>query len=112
MHLHTTQCANQSRGHLIQFARVFAGKLLQDLPPLTREAQDSTAFIFFVCGPLDQVFPLRPVDKLDRTIVLEAQPIGRIGDCYWCFVRSTRNLEKQLVLLRLKAGLLGPVFTE
>jgi len=112
MHLYTTECANEPRGHLVQFARVFAGKLLQDLPPLAREAQDGAAFIFLVCSSLDQIFSLRPVDQFNCAVVLQAEPICRIGDCDRCFVRRTCNLEKQLVLLRLKAGLLGRALAE
>ena len=61
-------------------------------------------------GSLDQIFPLRPVDQFDRAVVLETEPVGRIGDCYRSSFGSTSNLEKQLVLLRLQAGFLSRTF--
>jgi hypothetical protein len=44
--------------------------------------------------------------------VLEAKPIGRIGDRYGPFVGRTRDLQKQLVLLRLETGFLCPGLAE
>ena len=112
VHLYPPQCSHQPRSHLVQFARVLASKLLQYLPPLARKPKDRPALVFFVCSSLDQIFPLRPVNQFNGAVVLQPEPAGRIGDCYRRFMGRTRNLEKKLMLLRLKARLLRRALAE
>ena len=41
------------------------------------------------------------IDQFNGAVVLEAEPVGRIGDGDGCSFGSARNLKKKLVLLRL-----------
>ena len=88
--------------HLIQLASVVASEPLENFATFTRDSQNRASPVLIVSGTVEQAFALGAIDEFDRAVVLEAEARSRIRNGYDRVVWGSRNLQEQLMLLRLQ----------
>ena len=98
------ECLHETRGEIVEFASVIAGKLVEDVAAFAGYAQDGAAGVAGIDRALEQVFALGAVDKLDDAIVLQLEASRSVGDGDGSALGRTGNLQKQLMLLGLQPG--------
>jgi hypothetical protein len=78
------------------------GQPTKNLLAFARYSQNRAPFIFGVRSSCKQAFPLRAINKFNRTVVLQSKPLGRVCDCDSRSLRSACDLQKKLMLLWLQ----------
>jgi len=99
------ESSNQSRPQLMQFACMRLREPLQHAPPFTRQTQKGAATVFGIRGSLQQALTLRAIHQLYRAVVLQGEAAGHISDGHVRRPGSARNLQQELMLLRLQSRL-------
>lgn len=108
--LHATdsmESLDQTRAHFSELAGVIGRKLVEYSAAFLCHRQNHAPGVFGILAAGEQTFADRTVDQLDNAMVLQAKPLGRVGDCRERAVRFTGDLQQQLVLLRLHACMSG-----
>ena len=95
---------DKARCKVVEFAGVIAGKALEDLATLARDAEEGAAAIAGIGRALEQAFALGAVHQFDDAVVFELEAGGSVGDGDLGFLGRAYNLQKQLMLLGLQAG--------
>ncbi len=84
----------------------------QQVPTLTRNLQNSAAFVRSILCSYEKTFPLRPINEFDCAIVLQPQALCRVGNGDSLRGRGPRDLQKELMLLWVHARIHSRAFTE
>jgi hypothetical protein len=103
---------DQIGAHDFQLAAVVRGELVKQTRAFGGDAQQDAAGILLVAGALQQALLLRSVCQLDYAVVSQAKALGRVGNGGDCIGRRSGNLQQQLMLLRLKSGIVGGLLAE
>ena len=102
----------EARPKLVQFVRVFAGEAAQDLPTFLRKVQNRATPVSAVSSSGQQPLACGTIDQFDGAVVLQSKAFGSVGNRDCRTLGRTRNLEKELVLLRLQTCGRGCGFAE
>ncbi len=84
----------------------------QQVPTLTRNLQNSAAFVRSILCSYEKTFQLRPINEFDCAIVLQPQALCRVGNGDSLPGRGPRDLQKELMLLWVHARIHSRAFTE
>ena len=112
MDAYSLQNLRQSRSELVQLLCMTRCKPTQHILALTCDLQDRAALVRGILRSCEETFVLRPIDEFNCAIVLQPQAFGRVGYGDSRPLRSSRNLQKKLMLLWVQARFLRSAFAE
>jgi len=77
-----------------------------------RSSQTNTAAIRGIGRPLEQTLLRASIDQFDNRVVLESEGFGSVGNRRRTPCGNARDREQQLVLLRMKARVVGGILAD
>ena len=95
----------------IQLPQMNVRQTVQQFLPPAGNAQANAAAVMAIMGALQQPFLFAAVHQLDGAVMLQTQPLRRIGNGGTDTGRCARDSEQQLLLLRVEPLTDSGIFT-
>lgn len=112
MRIDSFEGAGETGCHLVEFAGMIDGEVLEQPLAFGCHLQDGSAAVGWVGSADQQVLAFGAVDQLDDAVVAQTQARGRVGDGYDLGLRGAGDLKKELMLLGLQASFGGGALAE
>jgi hypothetical protein len=103
---------DQGGAHYFELAAMVGRQPVEQSRALGGDTQQDAAGVALVGGALQQTLLDGAICQLHHAVVPQAEALGRVGDGGDGGGRRSGNLQQQLVLLGLQAGIVSGLLTE